>query len=151
MRLPRVRIRIIRVAVAAVVAGLLAAAISGLALKRRGDRFRDLAWYYAQEEAFANARAESEALMEEKRRGPDELDRVSGSSAGGAPRRITLFGYRLLPKRWNPDEAEWAEMQRQERERKRLRGEWIAAMRAKYEHAARYPWLPVAPDPPEPK
>jgi hypothetical protein len=26
-----------------------------------------------------------------------------------------------------------------------------AAMTAKYEHAARYPWLPVAPDPPEPE
>ena len=25
------------------------------------------------------------------------------------------------------------------------------AMAAKYEHAARYPWLPVEPDPPEPK
>jgi hypothetical protein len=25
------------------------------------------------------------------------------------------------------------------------------AMSRKYEHAARYPWLPVAPDPPEPK
>ena len=26
-----------------------------------------------------------------------------------------------------------------------------AAMAAKYRHAARYPWLPVEPDPPEPK
>jgi hypothetical protein len=25
------------------------------------------------------------------------------------------------------------------------------AMRKKYQHASRYPWLPVAPDPPEPK
>lgn len=25
------------------------------------------------------------------------------------------------------------------------------ALKAKYEHCARYPWLPVAPDPPEPK
>ena len=25
-----------------------------------------------------------------------------------------------------------------------------AAMAHKYEHAARYPWLPVKPDPPEP-
>lgn len=26
-----------------------------------------------------------------------------------------------------------------------------AALRAKYKRAARYPWLPVSPDPPEPK
>ena len=26
---------------------------------------------------------------------------------------------------------------------------WAGKMRAKYERAARYPWLPVAPDPPE--
>jgi hypothetical protein len=28
---------------------------------------------------------------------------------------------------------------------------YYAEMRAKYDHAARHPWLPVAPDPPEPK
>lgn len=32
----------------------------------------------------------------------------------------------------------------------RLR-DYHAAMKAKYEHAARYPWLPLAPDPPEPR
>jgi hypothetical protein len=30
-------------------------------------------------------------------------------------------------------------------------GPYYAAMRAKYEFAERYPWLPVAPDPPEPE
>lgn len=29
--------------------------------------------------------------------------------------------------------------------------EWHEPMRLKYERAARYPWLPVRPDPPEPK
>ncbi len=29
--------------------------------------------------------------------------------------------------------------------------EWHQSMARKYEHAARYPWLPVAPDPPEPR
>jgi hypothetical protein len=29
--------------------------------------------------------------------------------------------------------------------------EWHESMARKYEHAARYPWLPVAPDPPEPR
>ncbi len=29
--------------------------------------------------------------------------------------------------------------------------EWHESMARKYEHAARYPWLPVAPDRPEPR
>jgi hypothetical protein len=29
--------------------------------------------------------------------------------------------------------------------------EWHESMARKYEHAARYPWLPVAPDAPQPK
>ncbi len=29
--------------------------------------------------------------------------------------------------------------------------EWARVMARKYRYAARYPWLPVAPDPPEPK
>ena len=29
--------------------------------------------------------------------------------------------------------------------------EWLYVMSIKYERAARYPWLPVEPDPPEPK
>ena len=35
-------------------------------------------------------------------------------------------------------------------ERMRDRADHHAAMAHKYEHAARYPWLPVEPDPPEP-
>ena len=31
------------------------------------------------------------------------------------------------------------------------RAEWHRAMEMKYRDAARYPWLPVAPDPPEPE
>jgi hypothetical protein len=33
---------------------------------------------------------------------------------------------------------------------KMRRLEWHEPMRLKYERAARYPWLPVGPDPPEP-
>ena len=33
----------------------------------------------------------------------------------------------------------------------RQRAIYHAALRRKYERAARYPWLPVPPDPPEPK
>jgi hypothetical protein len=34
--------------------------------------------------------------------------------------------------------------------RERARGRFHLRLAAKYERAARYPWLPVAPDPPEP-
>lgn len=34
---------------------------------------------------------------------------------------------------------------------RRKRAEYFAAMRAKYERASRYPWLPIAPDPPVPE
>jgi hypothetical protein len=33
----------------------------------------------------------------------------------------------------------------------RIKRDYYAALRIKYERAARYPWLPVAPDPPEPE
>lgn len=33
----------------------------------------------------------------------------------------------------------------------RLRADYHARLKRKYERATRYPWLPVAPDPPEPK
>ncbi len=38
-----------------------------------------------------------------------------------------------------------------EAERVRRRAEWCVGMRSKYERAARHPWLPVGPDPPEPE
>jgi hypothetical protein len=47
---------------------------------------------------------------------------------------------------WGPSEPERAEMAAYER-----LGDHHAALQAKYERAARFPWLPVEPDPPEPK
>ena len=46
---------------------------------------------------------------------------------------------------WGPSEPERAEMAAYER-----RGDHYAALQAKYERAARYPWLPVEPHRPEP-
>jgi hypothetical protein len=37
------------------------------------------------------------------------------------------------------------------RHEEKRRADYHAALRRKYERAARYPWLPVEPDPPEPK
>jgi hypothetical protein len=47
---------------------------------------------------------------------------------------------------WVPSEPERAEMAAYER-----RGDFHAALQAKYERAARYPWLLVEPDPPRPE
>ena len=46
---------------------------------------------------------------------------------------------------WGPSEPERAEMAAYER-----RGDYHAALQAKYERVARYPWLPIDPDPPSP-
>jgi hypothetical protein len=43
------------------------------------------------------------------------------------------------------------EWQRNEQRRQDRVNAYKAAMRAKYERLARQPWLPVAPDPPEPE
>ena len=40
---------------------------------------------------------------------------------------------------------------REEAHRERARAVWTGALARKYERAARYPWLSVAPDPPEPE
>jgi hypothetical protein len=44
-----------------------------------------------------------------------------------------------------------AEIGRRERESAEARASYHAGLKRKYEEAARYPWLPVDPDPPEPK
>ena len=46
---------------------------------------------------------------------------------------------------WGPSEPERAEMAADQ-----CRGDYHAGLQAKYERAARYPWLPVEPDRPEP-
>ena len=46
---------------------------------------------------------------------------------------------------WGPSEPERREMAAYER-----RSDHYAALQAKYERAARYPWLPIEPDRPEP-
>jgi len=57
--------------------------------------------------------------------------------------------------------ASYSEREKRARDRAaRLWGDWTryfkysshhAAMKQKYQHAARYPWLPIAPDPPPPE
>jgi type II secretory pathway pseudopilin PulG len=152
MRMPRVlfTVRGLMIAVA-VVAILLGALSTGLAWKRKSDRYRQLAARYAQAEAMAIRSMSSEDKSAELSRRLDEIRARLEGPRRAPVQKLTLFGYRLLPKRWNPDEKEYEEMQNEKKERDRLRIAWLAHMRKKYERAARSPWLPVAPDPPNPE
>ncbi len=52
-----------------------------------------------------------------------------------------------LAARYRREEVDWASVH----DIYELQGRWCEAMAAKYEYPARYPWLPVAPDPPMPE
>ena len=85
---------------------------------------------------------------------------VIGLMLGG-----TIEAYRLayrLRRRYDDflDRAQWhsgfvfdwnARWRKNESDATVRRINYHAEMARKYEHAARYPWLPVAPDPPEPE
>jgi hypothetical protein len=51
----------------------------------------------------------------------------------------------------NPDRPEVVELCRQEYAANLVRAEYERSLKRKYLQAARRPWLPVAPDPPEPE
>lgn len=59
----------------------------------------------------------------------------------------TLHPCRLPPEAGTDEYPQWQE----EEEMIRRRDDHLLRLAAKYERAARYPWLPVAPDQPEPK
>ena len=66
------------------------------------------------------------------------IDRVIGLGVGfGPPSGLGLLS-------WGPGGRSLTK-------RERLADEWNLKMHFKYERAAHYPWLPVAPDPPLPK
>ena len=68
-----------------------------------------------------------------------------------------FYRYLLTTPRNNPSTSEGASVAEKsldiatEVARERRLMHYIEAMLAKYEHAARRPWLPVEPDPPEPE
>ncbi len=59
----------------------------------------------------------------------------------------TLHPCSLPPEEGTDEYRRWQE----EEEMIRRRDDHLLRLAAKYERAARYPWLPVAPDPPEPR
>lgn len=128
MRLPRWRFRLrgLMVAIAAAATALWV----GLEVSRLGaasEGYRRVAEHLAREEAFARELSET----------------YRGMAASW--RQMFALGVPPLDSRATAAEREAREVG----DTCQASVDYHAAMRAKYERAARYPWLPVAPDPPE--
>lgn len=124
---PRFNLRWLMLAVAVV--GL---ACGGEVMRRRADKFTERAAYFAREEQMS--RWGVEALEEQI---ADSLMDLESHRKNKSKPKVDLNSWVLF---WEA----------------RLKARCVianqkASLRRKYERAARYPWLPVAPDPPEPK
>jgi hypothetical protein len=137
---PQFRLRTLLVAVA--VAGV---AVAGGAMWRRGESFRRGAARHSEQQAEWAEDASSKDVLAER----------CGNYA-----RLARPGYNAgLPAGWDQRTAEshsadeWDRMADEARAsaaHSARRAAYHSRLRSKYERAARYPWLPVAPDPPEP-
>jgi hypothetical protein len=114
---------------------VVALPMGGYSLKRLHDGFMDRARYHAES---ATDCFEAENNAQKYIEGTDSLLESIGED-GSADR----FDVSRL-------KADRADMARNVIEWKRLVA-YHAAMARKYENAARHPWLPVEPDPPEPR
>ena len=125
MRLPRMTTR--RWMVAVLAAGLLVGgAVGGVRLKRRRDEFL--------------ARAEKHTIMEYRHKKLANLDRSRAMNMGAVESEPDLI---------TPQAPLKADLLRSAADHARL-GAHYESLTRKYQHAARYPWLSVEPDPPEP-
>ena len=122
MEIPRVRFTVRRLMVAVAVVGI---AFYGLVLWRRSAEYRRLA-----DEA---ERSEMKAIV-----GAKQADAVAARFRR-MPEKVTSEGVNLQSRY----SAEGTHLRRLSQDRARAK--------IKYRRAARYPWLPVAPDPPEPE
>ena len=137
MRLPRMTTRRWMVAVA-VMGLLMGGVVGGVRLKRRHDYFLNLVEFHVQLErqyvpwecAARNSLQQSDLTLNFL-----EAARHAESNDG-----VELGILRPA--------VEW---ERQSATRFAQAIAYHAAMARKYRHAARYPWLPVEPDPPEPR
>jgi hypothetical protein len=137
MNLPRVRFTIQRLMIAVAIAGLiLGIAIGGVRLLRRHGQFQGLAEMHAkiagiwreEEQSWSRVVALCEVMM----RGEGD-----GGFFGFGPRKDS---YRAKAVHYRAAVAKAV-----------LKVSYRDAMRSKYQRAARYPWLSVEPDPPEPE
>jgi hypothetical protein len=136
MRLPRVRFSVRGMMVVVAIVGFSAWSAKMLKLSAHYHQLREL--HATKGRSF---RQEAATLSERYRKlqvdGYAMLPAIHGRRSVG---RMHEFGFRAF--------KEWFRNQLEDAER---RSDHYGALEAKYERAARYPWLPVAPDPPEPK
>jgi hypothetical protein len=130
VRLPRFRIRTLMVVVA--LAGVIAGTLVGCArMAARRQRFNALAKAHGSDELVARSLAKMAY---------DQIDTLAAmrkaEEANGNP-----------PDPWDDVIAQ----ARLQATHSCAFADYHAALKRKYEHAARRPWLPVPPDPPEPE
>jgi hypothetical protein len=138
MRLPRMTTRRWMAAVA-----IVAVAIGGEMMRRRSVSYRGQANRYALAEAKVRTwgKNSDQRTAEHKK----HLRKVQSfaESGGGA--------FRASWKSFIDSATRSVTLASEEAERFHRLAAHYAALRMKYERAARYPWLPVEPDPPKPE
>jgi hypothetical protein len=143
MPLPRFRFSVRRMMVAVAVVAIVMGADN---MRRRRDRWRELGFRHQMGENsnLRLAKAHSETAAQ------DEAGAESHRAAAAAAHVDRTVNEEMH----SGFAAAFAAQAAKERdgERKHLTlASFHGELRRKYERAARYPWLPVAPDPPEPE
>lgn len=133
MRMPRVRFTLRRMMVAVALVGILTGAwLEASRQIRSSRRSRVRASGHRFEEALA---------LKNHARAASILKRAISTRSF-----VDLGDFQIIT--GTPDDALASLKEAMESFSRRV--EYHRAMRVKYEHATRYPWLPVAPDPPNP-
>jgi hypothetical protein len=127
------------VAIAAVVLG-------ADSVRRRRDRWRDLGFTHSMKERLNLHLADGHAQVAAQNEAGAEGLRASAAAAHGDG---TIN--EEMRSSFADTFAAAARKERAGERRYRALARYHVELRRKYERAARYPWLPVAPDPPEPR
>jgi hypothetical protein len=137
MRLPRPRFTVLRLMI---VVAVVAVACGFEMCRRRRDTFKARSNLHTiKSMAFDYVRLVKHSEYEALRRSPNLAAEYFPQFRRGRGQRKAPVLEEIMEK------AKFASETNGEAAR------YHAQMRDKYEYAARYPWLPVAPDPPEPK
>lgn len=140
MRPPRMTTRrwLVLVAVIGLVSGAI---VGGLRSKRRQEYFGSLAKRFAACESIClNALPPLDKFIEVNTQSVEILEKSPDLNWPSPPGPSPLEEIRGILREGLDDRASW--------ERKSAH---YARLKVKYEYAARFPWLPVGPDPPEPE
>jgi hypothetical protein len=141
MQRPRFRLRTLMAAVAGAALAFLL-----VIWARESGRHRSIAAYYAVREANNRRMAATQSqLIRNRTRLIALTEGLLAGEEGRDPRRAAAYRGDLARER------ETLADNRKEEEAMGRRIRYFVEMRRKHERAARYPWLPVEPDSPEPR